>query len=209
MVNTKKLALTTVPALLAIPAFSSAQMVENPWQIKLGASRWSSSNVRDFTNETALSFGLGYQLPNRGLMGPNSRSFVEADWLQSNSDGNRVTSVGFWYVERAPFSPPMAGQKGMFYGGLGVGLAFNSARARGTGTTGGGSSGGGGGSQAAFLSLENGTNTETFNSTRLGFMALVGYEFDNNLFVEAQWRFSGTIEGANTDSLGLMIGFRF
>jgi hypothetical protein len=209
MKDARKLSLAAIPAVLALPGLAAAQMtVEKPWLIKIGGSRWSSSEVRDFTNPTAITLGLGYQMPSHGFMSrENGRSFIEADWLHSDDDGNRLDSFGVWYVERVPFSMPTTAQQGMFYGGLGVGLAFNSARAEGTGGTGGSS--GGGGSSTNALSLTGGVNDESFRSTRLGILGLIGYEFQQNFFIEAQFRWTGEIEGTRTDSFGLMLGFRF
>ncbi len=216
MKDIRTLGYLAIPLALAIPGIASAQdREEKPYQIKVGLSRWTSGEVRDFAGGNTFNIGFGYRLPSRSfLSAERGRSYIEVDYLRADDDGDRADSFGLWYTERVALSEPVAGQKGMFYGGLGVGVTFNGAKlGRDRNGGGGGGNNGGGGSSGGGSSAQlfdfNGNRGDSFRNTRIGFLALLGYEFDRSFFVEAQYRFGGSLEGNSMDSIGLMLGFRF
>lgn len=165
---------------LAGGQYGSAQAA-NPFYVRAGIFLPNDSDIQDFVNENGLGIALGYELQSQSFLSRDlGRASVELDYWSVSGNSNDVTSWGLWYMERVPFSQPIRGQ-GTFYGGLGAGFVFNDIDAGGTGV----------------------------DNSRFAFLALLGYDFNENFFLEGQYRWAGELEGVNMDGISIMVGYRF
>lgn len=156
---------------------------ERPWTLRLGADLPSDSQLRRSIAKTGLRAGLSYRLPWKSTFGPNAWPSLDVDYFQFNGNGQRAEGFLFTYVERVMLQNVELGgptSRGPYLGaGLGVAFLF--------------------GRTAASANLDE---------YRANILGLVGYQFTEQFSFEASYRFSGSLGGVRTDSLGLMLGYR-
>jgi hypothetical protein len=104
---------------------------------------------------------------------------LDLDWGHAEGQGNSIDTFGLCYCERAMLTSSI-------YFGLGIGTFYSRVKL----------SDGMGGS-----SLTTGF--------RPGGRAMVGYDLTSTIFLEGSYFYSGTINGVNTNSLSLCLGFWF
>jgi hypothetical protein len=174
-------------AALVLTAAANAQSgnrynQSNPVTLRIGAAMLTDSQARDAVGSTGLNAGLSYDLPFSGLFhAPGERGSFDFDYLGFWRNGNNFNNFGFSYVERVPFSTGVVTGPA-FYGGLGVGVWYDSA------------SGGGGGS---------------VNRTTIGGKALLGLAFDQKFSVELSYDFRPNFFGVSPNAFTLSLGYRF
>ncbi len=165
---------------LAGEQYRMGNQAANPFYVRAGLFLPSDGDIQDFVSENGIGIAVGYELQNQSFLSRDfGRASVELDYWSVSGNSNDVTSWGLWYTERVPFSQPIQGQ-GTFYYGLGGGFLFNR--------------------------IDSGTSVD---NSRFGLLALLGYDFNENFFVEGQYRWAGELEGVNMDGISIMVGYRF
>lgn len=207
----------TLVSAFALAGIAGAQ-TQTPIRLKLGLNSVTNSSATDQVRSGGYAIGLSYQIPQFVGNPIPARFFVDADYSQ-NSSGDRnlgIFSLGVSGLQTLG----VPGNGGCFYGGLGVGVAFiNGDRASrnplgGGGGNGGGTGGGGGYNQTASSGSrvkDFGPNAiiSDFKGSRLYGSFLLGYEFQQGIFLEARYRLVGTVDGINPSSFGFFVGYKF
>lgn len=103
-----------------------AQDTGDTFMVWAGASRLANSDARDATSSSGFHGGLGFLLP-EGLV-PNSKPSIDLDYSGASGQGNRISSFGLTYTERAFMSENKGNGA---YLGLGLGVFRNSLSAAG------------------------------------------------------------------------------
>lgn len=189
-------------ALMLAPAAKAD--IANPLSVEIGVGYATSSDVRNNTSSDALHAGVGYNLPNKGLLCPLAQPSIDLDYNRNAGQGNSLDSWGLLYTERVPLSVGKANSSGGPYAGFGIGVFRNIADAGGSSstTTTTTATDNGGTSQ-----LASGTSKTT---TALGGKALIGVSFGAP-YVELSYEYAGPIgiNGDHADSINLAVGTHF
>lgn len=207
----------TLVSAFALAGIASAQ-TQTPIRLKLGLNSVTNSSATDQVRSGGYAIGLSYQIPQFIGNPVPARFFIDAEYAR-NSSGSRNLSVFALGVSGLQ-TLGVPGEAGSFYGGLGLGVAFvngdkASANTLGGGGGNGGGNGGGGGYQTAAAGgtrvRDFGANAiiSDFKGTRLYGSFLLGYEFQQGIFLEARYRLVGTVDGINPSSFGFFVGYKF
>lgn len=167
-------------AVFALAIPATAQTMEKPWFLRLGLGLPTDLDV---ITDTGFYVGGGKRLEMNGILSRDrGMPAIELDWLHLDGNGVKFDSVGAWFTERVPLDQNMMMRgEGYLYGGLGLGIVFNRV-------------------DAGF------TNEET----EFGAQALLGYQVNEDFFVEAQYRYAGTaVNNFDADSFNFVLGYRF
>lgn len=207
----------TLVSALALAGIAGAES-QTPIRLKLGLNSVTNSSATDQVRSGGYVIGLSYQIPQFVGNPVPARFFADAEYSR-NAFGDRnlsIFSLGVSGIQTLG----VPGTGGSFYGGLGVGVAFvngdkASVNGTGGGTGGGGNGGGGGGYQTAAAGgtrvRDFGANAiiSDFKGSRLYGSFLLGYEFQQGIFLEARYRLVGTVDGINPSSFGFFVGYKF
>ena len=178
-----------------------------PFMLRLGLDRPSSGKILSI-NQHGFIGGLSYLLADHAIAGNTS---INLDFRRVEEGGNSLDTWALSYDLRFPMSAMPTG-KFRGYGGFGVGVFRH--QIEGTTTTGGGGDSvfrrrGTGGSSGGGSSGGGTTTSFSETETRLGLKLILGVWLSDRFFIESDYRFTGSIRGAQTDSFNLMVGIRF
>ncbi len=206
----------TLVSALALAGVAAAQS-QTPIRLKLGLNSVTNSSATDQVRSGGYAIGLSYPIPQFVGNPIPARFFVDAEYA-SNSFGSRKLNVFALGVSGIQ-TLGVPGNAGSFYGGLGVGVAFVNGDKASFNQFGGGGNEGGGGNGGGYQDLAaSGTRVRDFGSnavisdfkgTRLYGSFLLGYEFQQGIFLEARYRLVGTVGGVNPSSFGFFVGYKF
>jgi len=184
MHGASKSLIATLP-LLALASLATADYKSGDTiSLDAGFGYLTNSSTRKIVDGNGFTAGIGYALPFKGVLSPQSgRASIDVDWNRNTGKGNTFNSVAAEYVERIPLSmsTTMNANQPMPYFGIGVGAFFDNAKVGGV----------------------------TTNKTEFGGEAMLGVLFSKQFYVEASYRVSGEVNKTNVDNLNLVVGVRF
>lgn len=168
---------------LAIPVVALAQdtKVANPFSVRAGWSYLTNKDARDATSAGGFTLGVGYDFW-AGRSG--ERYSVDVDYSQHSGNGNKLDAWYFQLAVRAPFqamNTAMNSNQVSFYYGAGLGVFDFRAS-------------GGGFSESR---------------TRFGGSLILGAKVSPNAAIELFYRISDKIDGADVNSLGILLNVKF
>ncbi|MDX2065180.1 MAG: outer membrane beta-barrel protein [Fimbriimonadaceae bacterium] len=192
MAQVKKFAAAAL--LVSASALVSAQSPTSSIYARLGVQFPTGSEARDSVARSGFFGAVGYNLKNRAFVSPLASPSVEVFFGNVRGDGNEINQFGLQYVERVPFGNATSTGTGAYFG-YGLGLQVTNVDIR-TTIPGQGGSGGG-------ISILDARRTVIAGEL------IVGYRFTPQIFAEASLRLSQNVSGVNTNSLNLLVGYRF
>lgn len=207
-------------ALFATPAMAQMDSsVVKPFSVRAGVAWLTQGDAREFARNNGLTLGVGYDLPMKSFLSPETGTpSIELDWQRHEEDGYRLDSFAVYYVERVPFDQMAVAKGSYLYGGVGVGVSFNSGEAGDDGNGGGGGydddDDDGGyegyvGAIGTFDARQDFTPGDSFSRATIGAKFIIGYKINPSFFIEGAYKVGGSIEGLRSDSLSLMVGVKF
>jgi hypothetical protein len=192
MAQVKKFAAAAL--LVSASALVSAQNPTSSIYTRLGVQLPTGSEVRNDVSRSGFFGAIGYNLKNRAFLSPLATPSVEVFLGNVRGNGNEVSQFGLQYIERIPFGNATSTGTGVYFG-YGLGFQVTNVDIR-TTIPGQGGSGGG-------ISILDARRTIIAGEL------LVGYRFTQQIFAEASLRLSQNVSGVNTNSVNLLVGFRF
>jgi outer membrane protein W len=160
---------------------NAAPKVRTPLSINVGPSFLMDQKAKDAAGTTGAHVGATYIVGQTTLAQGQNSVDLDYDWFTGN--GGKVSRLTPSFAYRHAFDAKAGGT--VPYYGAGVGVNFTTVRVASGGTT-------------------------TSNSTsQLGGKLLVGAQGDNGYYGEAVYMLGGTTHGANTNTIGFNLGYRF
>ena len=191
-------------ALLAVlaPSMASAQDVQKPVTLKLGAFFPANSDVKRAVGNTWFSAGLEYAFPkpaavtNSPLSALTPLIYVDYTGKSKDIDGGTVDArtvnvgVGVKY-----YAPAAAGTVTTTHPYIGAGIAAAVVHAK---------------SSQTFTDGEAiVTSSVTKDQTNFGFKINGGVEFAQNYLVDVAYWNSGKVQGTHLDGYAVSLGYKF
>ncbi len=163
-------------------AGAAPAIIKTPFSVNAGPSFLMDQKAKDAAASTGAHVGATYDISPSSLAAGRNSVDLDYDWFTGN--GGKVSRLTPSYVYRKGFGAKSGSEP---YFGAGLGVNFTTVRVQ-----------------------DHSTGTTTSNSTsELGGKLLLGVQGTNGVYGEAVYMLGGTTHGANTNTIGANIGYRF